>query len=278
MNPPEGVTPEPSPTLYGHAMGRDGAPGVDRETAEWLLAGAAGRPAEPDTRRLAHLLALAAAPARPGELAGEEAAVAAFHRPGPAPFRPRAGRRALLAKLLTVKVAALLAASTLGGVAVAAAAGRLPELPGVAGIRARDTPPAPPPAVPLPPTTNAGRPAVPQPAAPPAAPDPSPSSGPTLADLCHAAAADHGANLDQPRFAPLVSVAGGPEKRRIRSYCTGLLGPERSRGPKSRRTPSETDSSDLDSKLHPSQSPGSPPPRLNLLPSQSPDHESVPPI
>jgi hypothetical protein len=246
---------------------------VDRETAEWLLAGTAGRPVEPDTRPLAHLLALAAAPARPHELAGEDAAVAAFHRPGSAPVRARPGRRALLAKLLTVKVAALIAASTLGGVAVAAAAGRLPELPGVAGIQAEDTPPAPPPAVP-PPPTNTGRPKV-QPAPPPPSPT-GPPGQPALVDLCRAAAADHGATIDRPQFAPLVSAAGGPEKPRIRSYCTGLLRPERSRGPESSASPSDIDSPDMDTDGHPSRSPGSPPPRQNLQPSQSPGREPAP--
>jgi len=220
-------------------MGRDGAHGVERDDAEWQLAGTArpagefsratervsgvgfveppparahvprGRPADaPDTGlsgAVLDLLAAAAAPARPHELAGEEAALAAFRRPGPAPVR-RSGRRALLAKLLTVKVAAAFAVSAAGGVAVAAAAGTLPDLPGRSGIIARPEPPAPPPVQPYP-----SRPVS----------RPGPAASPTLTDLCRTWAADKRHRLDGKAYGPLVSAAGGRPK--VPAYCADLL-------------------------------------------------------
>ncbi|GIE64802.1 hypothetical protein [Actinoplanes palleronii] len=94
---------------------------MDRRTAENLLRGAPGHP-------VSGLLAAATAPATAGELAGEAAAMAAFRAaaqsPGPVPRR----RRSFLAKLLTVKMAAVVFATsaTVGGVALAANTGALP--------------------------------------------------------------------------------------------------------------------------------------------------------
>jgi hypothetical protein len=216
---------------------------VERDDAEWQLAGTArpagefsraaervsgvgfadlptrpptpsGRPAGAADNGLSgadlsgavlDLLAAATAPAHPHELAGEDAALAAFRRPGRAPVRkPR--RRALLAKLLTVKVAAAFAVSAAGGVAVAAAAGTLPDLPGRSGITARPEPPAPPPAWP-----RASRPAS----------RPGPAAPPSLTDLCRTWAADQRHRLDGKAYGPLVSAAGG--RKKVPAYCADLL-------------------------------------------------------
>ncbi|TYB49406.1 hypothetical protein [Actinomadura chibensis] len=111
----------------GHPGGQ--AARLDRRTAERLLR-RAGRPspgaAPPDPPDpLDALLAAAAAPARPGELAGEDAAVAAF-RAVPRPARP--SRAAALRRLLTIKVVAIVGGSLVltGGAAYATITGRLP--------------------------------------------------------------------------------------------------------------------------------------------------------
>ncbi|WP_439380998.1 hypothetical protein [Amycolatopsis lexingtonensis] len=104
---------------------------LDRHTAEQLLRGA---PADaPDA--LAGLLAAAAAPPRDGELGGEPAAMTAFleaaqHVNAPQPRSPSM-IKSISAKLLTAKVAAVVAAlfAAAGGVAAAAVTGALP-LPG----------------------------------------------------------------------------------------------------------------------------------------------------
>lgn len=85
---------------------------LDQRTAERLLDGAGG-PAP-----LHALLASAAAPGRAGELAGEDAAVAAFLA---APAPARTSRLAVVRRFLTAKVIALVGGSILltGGVAYA---------------------------------------------------------------------------------------------------------------------------------------------------------------
>lgn len=119
----------------------EGSDHMDRNTAEQFLQGdratlSAGHP------RLAELLAAASASAHPAELAGESAAVAAFtaarHSP-PSPARRPSMIQLALAKLLTIKAAAIaggVACASVGGVALAANAGVLPapitsHLPGV---------------------------------------------------------------------------------------------------------------------------------------------------
>ncbi|MEV0536545.1 hypothetical protein [Kitasatospora sp. NPDC050463] len=134
---------------------------IDRDTAEQLLGGAVGGPSAgqdasltgpgasagstgpllPDGGpggRVAHVLAAAAAPAVADELAGEEAALAAFREarlapvpavPAPlAPVRRRSMATAALARAFSTKaVAVVLGATALGGVAVAAGTGNLPS-------------------------------------------------------------------------------------------------------------------------------------------------------
>jgi hypothetical protein len=199
---------------------------VERDAVESLLNGDARQPIERDV--LLRLLAAAGAPARPHELAGEEAAVHAFRRRATTPLR-RPGRRALLAKLLTVKVTAALAVTALGGATVAAATGALPGIPGTAGFGARPTTPAPP-ATPSRKPVNKGA-----GAGGPAAPVPSPSTSPSpsLADLCRAFVTDveskpprdrektRQQDLKNPIYAPLVVAAGG--KGKAMPYCVRLL-------------------------------------------------------
>ncbi|MFC5663668.1 hypothetical protein ACFP3U_11820 [Kitasatospora misakiensis] len=123
---------------------------IDRDTAEQLLAGAVGGPSAgqdasltgPDgsTGRtgVARVLAAAAAPATRDDLAGEEAALAAFREArlapvpavaaAPAPVRRRSMATATLTRAFSTKAAAVvLGATALGGVAVAAGTGNLPS-------------------------------------------------------------------------------------------------------------------------------------------------------
>ncbi|MFH9354461.1 hypothetical protein [Kitasatospora sp. NPDC017646] len=116
---------------------------IDRDAAEQLLGGAVGGPSAgqdasltgPDgPGQLARVLAAAAAPATAAELAGEEAALAAFREasltPDPlvTPVRRRSMATAALARAFSTKAAAaVLGATALCGVAVAAGTGNLPS-------------------------------------------------------------------------------------------------------------------------------------------------------
>jgi hypothetical protein len=109
----------------------EGRDRMDRATAEQFLQGDRATPSSGHSR-LAELLAAASAPAHPAELAGESAATAAFtaarHSP-PSPARRPSMIQLTLAKLLTVKVAAIAAGvafAGVGGVALAASTGVLP--------------------------------------------------------------------------------------------------------------------------------------------------------
>jgi hypothetical protein len=101
---------------------------IDRRTAEHLLGGAPmdvhdGHPP------LAAFLAAAAAPGRPDELAREQATLAAFRAAQLAPIpahRSLSAVRTAVMKVLTIKAAVVLAATTAGGVALAAGTGTLP--------------------------------------------------------------------------------------------------------------------------------------------------------
>ena len=175
---------------------------IDRATAEQLLSGPpAGRGGAPD--ELADLLVAAAAPAARGELAGESAILAAFRAAQVTPVH-HPGRRHMmktaLAKLLTIKAAAVVAATAVGGVAFAASTGNLPE------------------------SFGGG-------AKPGAHASPSPhergnaSPSPSLVGLCrayHAGAGDNpGKALENPAFGALIDAAGGKDK--VTAYCTALL-------------------------------------------------------
>jgi hypothetical protein len=172
------------------------------ETAEQVLE---GRPvAARHAQRLADRLAMASAAAFPGELAGEDAAAAAFRAAASADLAPQPGRRrmfktAVLAKLLTLKAAAIaVAAVSLGGVALAATTGVLPN--------------------PLAPQNPGHSTDAPGRQGSPATPSPS------LVGLCTAylagAGADHGKALESPAFSALITAAGGNDK--VDAYCTGI--------------------------------------------------------
>ncbi|MFB4299800.1 hypothetical protein [Actinomadura sp. NTSP31] len=107
---------------------------LDQRTAERLLGGAPASPAHgtgdgpaDGHEALRALLSAAAGPPRPGELAGEDAAAAAFRAARTRPA-PRRSRWAALPRYATVKVAVVAVTLAVfgGGVAVAAGTGHLP--------------------------------------------------------------------------------------------------------------------------------------------------------
>lgn len=190
------------------------ARGVDRLAAEELLA---GEPAAADTAGpLAAVLRVAAAPAHPEELTGERAALAAFVAaqldPVPEPRRPSMIKSAL-AKILTVKAAAILAAASTTGVVLAATSGALPgpwtETPADRPVVAASTRAATP-------STPDGRPSdtgKPD--------DPGSDPSPSMVGLCRAYEAEvsngPGKALDSPAFTALVTAARGAEN--VPEYC-----------------------------------------------------------
>jgi len=185
-----------------------------RRTAERLLRAVPGRTPVAGHDRLSGLLAAAAAPARDRELAGEQAALAAFQgaRLATAPQPRRSSMlKIALAHLLTVKIAAV-AAVTAGGIALAAAAGTLPgqhreETPRPASTEVVGT------------TSDPARTQNPK-------PDNSASPSPSLKGLCQAytagAGAEHGKAHDNPAFSALITAAGGANE--VPAFCADLLG------------------------------------------------------
>ncbi|RAY13759.1 hypothetical protein DPM19_19080 [Actinomadura craniellae] len=176
---------------------------MDPDAAERLLA---GEPV-PEHAVLRRLLDAVTAPGAAAELAGEDAAAAAFRAArARTPHPVRAGLAGLLTlKILTVGGAVALA----GGVALAAGTVALPAA-------APDAP------VPRP-VASAG------PGGAPARPAP----GPSLADRCRSSAARGHRALGEPRYAELVAAAGG--RNRVAGYCAGLLA---AAGPSPTVTPS----------------------------------------
>ena len=192
----------------GHEMSPHRAARIDRDTAEALLAGVPE--ARRGTGRLGEHLAAAAAPGHPHELAGRAAALAAFRaaRLHPTPgLRRTSVIKTAVAKLLTVKAAALLTVFAAGGVALAATTGTLPDslaglpvgAPKSAHASARPTP------------SHPGRPSA------------MPSQA--LVGLCHAylagAGSDHGKALSSPAFTSLIDAAGSRDK--VDAFCTDLV-------------------------------------------------------
>ena len=184
---------------------------IDRHAAERILRG--DRDAWRTTGRLGAPRAALAAAVRPDELIGEEAAVAAFraaaHLTPAASLGSQSMLKSALAKIVTVKVAAVLAAVAVGGTAVAAATGVLPT------PLTNDPPP-----VETTPTREG--------------PDTTPS--PSLHGLCvaYAAGADKEAVLANPAFSVLVDAAGGVEN--IEEFCTTVA-----ENAGDRRAPAATD-------------------------------------
>lgn len=190
---------------------------IDRRTAEQLLRGVPGQARTNGHDRLNDLLSAAAAPARDRELAGEQAAVAAFRaaRLADAPQRRRPWMlKIALANLLTVKIAAAAAAAA-GGIALAAATGTLPGQHHEEPAPTADTNIV---ATTSTKTTSAS-------AGPEKKPDNSASPSPSLKGLCQAytagAGSEHGKAHDNPAFSALVTAAGGAD--RVPAFCADLL-------------------------------------------------------
>ncbi|MEV0944524.1 hypothetical protein AB0I90_29680 [Micromonospora wenchangensis] len=213
---------------------RSGRP-VSRAEAERLL-GPTGPGAPPSTDDpLTRLLAAAAAPARPDELAGEQAALAAFRAargaaaPGPAP----AGRRRPRLTTGVVAWIAALAATATAGVAFAAVtldrpAERVPgPVPSVTGTGS--VPPSPhrsDPSRQSPSRRPGGTAPGGGPSAPPAPPGHSgPASAGKLVGQCRAYLAkpppQRAKALTKPGYADLVAAAGGTD--RVEAYCRTLV-------------------------------------------------------
>jgi hypothetical protein len=204
--------------------------------AEQLLA---GQPAAPDRRGLARLLAAAAGPPRPGELTGERAAIEAYRRAYRHPVERRR-RRILpaLGRTAMVKLSTGAAVVFVGGAALAAQTGQLPE-PAQQSAHDLLGVPAPHPRLTTTPGTTTGRsgatpsgPAAPTAPAAPPVPSGSPSPagtagapGPDLVQLCHQyleAVAKH-QDPDPAVRQKLTDAAGGAKK--IYAYCTHLVAP-----------------------------------------------------
>ena len=227
-------------------MARDRCPAYDPVTAEQLLSGKGNSP-------VARLLAVASAPAQPGELAGEEAAMAAFRaamqQREAGAVRTHRRRRSALAgrpawtRLAGVKVGVAVAL-VVSGVAVAAGTGVLP-LPGgdtkpwqqstqrPTSVGPRESIPT----LTLGPsgsTTSSvvggsDRPASRTPT-PSASEKPMPA--PALVGLCRAYLAsplDNPKATDNPAFAELIVAAGGVDN--VPALCESLLTPNPSGEP-----------------------------------------------
>jgi hypothetical protein len=191
---------------------------IGRRTAERLLRGASGHEQVTGHDRLTDLLAAAAAPARDRELAGEQAAVAAFRdaRLAPALQRRRPWMlKTALANLLSVKIAAVATAAA-GGIALAAAAGTLPGQ-----HREEPVSPAGTSVVATTTTTTAAKQDKQD-----KKPENSASPSPSLKGLCQAytagAGSEHGKAHENPAFSALIAAAGGAD--RVPAFCADLLG------------------------------------------------------
>ncbi|GIE84714.1 hypothetical protein [Actinoplanes regularis] len=194
---------------------------MDRKTAENLLRGDRATIGHP----LAELLATAKAPATADELSGEAAAMAAFraaaHSSGPV----TPPKRSILAKLLTLKVAAAAFATTaaVGGVALAANTGALPDPISVAG-----------------PSYSASHPPKPSPSVRPKPSGSTPALAREVDDLCREFSGkdpDHRVKaLDDRHFDELVQRAGRKDRTRVERFC-GLHRPDPSTRPRYRPEP-----------------------------------------
>ncbi|WP_320068469.1 hypothetical protein [Micromonospora sp. RTGN7] len=215
---------------------------------------------------LVRLLTAAAGPARPGELAGEEAALAAFRaaRAVPARASARAPRRRRLTVGAVAWIGALAVTATAG---VAFAAATLDRKEGPAPVTAPTHPaptrPAPTGSGPTGPgptssgiatpsgdaaTTGEASPNAPSGPATPTPTGPGRSGGGAqLPGLCRAyltkPAAQRERALTRPGFAPLVAAAGGVAQ--VKNFCRALVsetGPDRTPTPRpSRPLPPDAD-------------------------------------
>lgn len=185
-------------------------PRVDRDTAEQLLAGPGP---------VASVLRVAAAPAHADELAGEEAAVAAFRAAEvDTPAARPSALRTVLARVVTVKAGIVLAAAASTGIVLAATGGVLtpwsttPDSPPPVTTTSRPaTTTAPPVTTTPPPAPNTPDTGVTGGGRPRATPDPS------IVGLCRAYAAHGRGKLDNPAFRALVEAAGG--RKAVPGFC-----------------------------------------------------------
>jgi hypothetical protein len=187
---------------------------IDPETAERLLAGHGGGPPH-----LSRLLASAARPARPGELAGEDAAMAAFRSAQLAPASAQR-RRIITAhwtRWATVKAAGWAFALTVGGVALAAGTGVLPHPLTIGANTASQTPDA----TALAASTGTGTGLN--------STDPHSTVTPSRSASLHGLCTDYLAHVDHatdkatqnPASAQLIVAAGGAAN--VTTYCQSLL-------------------------------------------------------
>ena len=190
---------------------------IEADAAERLLAGGVGGPLH-----LAELLGRAAAAARASELAGEEAAVTAFRSGRQVPVgvgRRRSTPRPAWATLFGVKVAALVSAVAVAGLAFAAATGVLPNpLRDLNAASPVSTSPA---GAPIRTSTGGASPSA-------ASASPRAMPSPALFGLCEAYVAQvavvPGKALDSLVFTSLIDAAGG--KAGVPAYCERLLSSE----------------------------------------------------
>jgi hypothetical protein len=188
---------------------------------------AAGDSPGPEHQGLAELLSAATAPATAEELAGEEAAGAAFavaHRRAASPERRNRVRRSRTARTAVVYIAAGLALVAASGTAVAARTGNLPDgaqqhahrlfsALGVPAPRTGPTGPAPTSATGTPGTTSR-----PSPTPAPAGPA-TPTTGAAPAGWCRSWSAAPRAGK-APWRRSLAEAAGG--EKNIPGYCAAL--------------------------------------------------------
>ena len=215
---------------------------IDRVAAKRLLRGEPADPRHPDAL-LAVLLATAAAPAHAGELAGEEAAVAAFHaaRAAGAGFAARPGAEVSIVAKRSWGTASVrgwtrhplrltlvaLTATTAGGIALASGSVPWSRQPAVQR-----------PVTGSPPPSQLAGPGSGQVSGPGGAGTATPH--PSLAGLCRAyksgagkAPAAPGKVLDNPAFTSLIEAAGGKDK--VAAYCADVpaAAPKRAKKPTS---------------------------------------------
>ncbi|GAA1422264.1 hypothetical protein ACFQZ4_12900 [Catellatospora coxensis] len=187
--------------------------GLDPGTSERLLDGARSQVA--DQGPVGDLLARAAAPGRPEELAGAPAVMAAFRAAYP---QPVARTRRTLRRAVALKVAAIVATLTVGGVAFAAHSGVLPN-PFPIGPQSPASPSD------SQPDRTPGQHTSPAPSGSPTPlPSGSVSAPANVHGLCRSflatAEKDKPKATDSPVYAPLVAAAAGQD---LTDYCTALI-------------------------------------------------------
>ena len=154
-----------------------------------------------------------------------------------------------LAKILTAKAAAVVAATTIGGVAVAAGTGHLPathehEASSQSQAQTAEASES---------GTESNKPASPK-----VRTHGSAAPSPSMVGLCRAYANvvdSHGKALDNPAFTALVTATGSKDKVKVTAWCTTLLAKQKAQHPAPADSPSQP------SNGHPNagQHPGAPP-------------------